>query len=236
MTKHVFAPFDRLCERVAKDRIEKWSEIQADFLRVVEKFDTVYATGERSAGWYKAKARYFNDLIIALLQNWSGKHVVGPVHRDSQLFHEIDIDICFPADGTPRAAAEVKALGTPGHPGNDNKPRPGRSDLHKRVREVAFTATDLKAAYAKPTKIRTFNDWVQRTEPAYFSFWAVRTEDASDFETVRSILVGLSSYCNGVGAIIYTPASGAKGIRYAPKKVTELDMDKALRRMAQSMV
>lgn len=237
MARHVFTPFDRLSARITREGIERWANVENAFLRAVEKFDEEFAAEKRTPGWYKAKARYFNDLVILLLQNWSSMNVVGPVHRDSQLFHEIDIDICFPAEGVPRAAAEVKALGTPGHPGNNNVPRPGSRDLHKRVREVAFTSTDLKAAYAKPTQIRTFNHWIQNTEPAYFSFWAVRVEDQKDFESVRSILVGLSRYCNGVGAIIYEPApsSTQKAIKYRPKKVPELGMDQALRQMAQFM-
>jgi hypothetical protein len=235
MGKHLFSEFDQLCLRVAQEGIEKWSDIEGPFLHVVEKFDADFALGRLSAGSYKAKARYFNELVIALLQNWSGQTVVGPVHRDSQLFHEIDIDICYPAEGVPKAAAEVKAIGTPGHTGNNFKPRPGRSDVHKRVREVAFTSTDLKAAYAKPTPIKTFTDWVQRTDPAYFSFWAVRVADQADYETVRSVLVGLRNYCNGVGAIIYSHPEPTKPA-YVAKKVPELNMDKALRAMAQSMV
>lgn len=236
LPKHTYKPFDRLLARVAKEELSRWSSIEASFLRVVEKFDAEYASGNRSLGWYKSKARYFNDLVIALLENWSRKPVVGPVHRDSQLFHKIDIDICFPADGVPVAAAEVKALGTPGHPGNHGVARGGRSDLHKRVREVAFTSTDLKAAYSRPIQIKTFDDWVQRAEPAYFSFWAIRVKDRADFETVRSILVGLLSYCNGVGAIIYSARESPTSMKYTAHKVPELGMDKALRSMAQRMV
>ena len=63
----------------------------------------------------------------------------------------------------------------------------------------------------------------------------MRVEDKADFETVRSILVGLRNYCNGVGAVIYEPVPNAKTIRYRVKKVPELTMDKALRSMAQHM-
>jgi hypothetical protein len=236
MTKHTFRDFDKLADWLEDKSVATWSEMESRFIKAVEKFDSEFAAGKQTTGWYKAKARYFNDFVIQLLQNWTELEVAGPVHRDSQLFHKIDIDICYPAEGVPTVGAEVKALGTPGHKGNGWKPRAARSDLHKRVREVAFTSTDLKAAYARPTTIKTFQSWVERVDPAYFSFWAVRVEDARDFETVRSILVGLRNYCNGVGAVIYEPVSkSAKTIRYKVKTVPELSMDKALRRMAQHM-
>lgn len=235
MTKHTFRDFDKLGAWIDSKSVARWSDLESRFIKAVESFDAEFASGRQDSGWYRAKARYFNDFVIQVLQNWSRMDVVGPVHRDSQLFDKIDIDICFPGEGIPSVGAEVKALGTPAHAGNGWKARAGSRDLHKRVREVAFTSTDLKAAYARPVAIKTFQSWVDRTDPAYFSFWAVRVEDKNDFETVRSILVGLRNYCNGVGAVIYEPVPNAKTSRYRVKKVPELTMDKALRSMAQHM-
>ncbi|MCH9687377.1 MAG: hypothetical protein K0V04_38440 [Deltaproteobacteria bacterium] len=230
--QHTFGAFEALANRVRTRRIRRWAAIESDFLRAVERFDTEYSRGKRDSGWYKSKARYFNEIALELVANASGKEIAGPVHRQSQLFHKIDIDICYPAEGDPITAAEVKALGTPPHPGNGNKARRGSSDLHKRVREVALTAIDIKAAYARPVSIKSFRAWVERTEPAYFSFWAIRTENQGDFESVRSILVGLRSYCNGVGAILYSPTT-SNPMKYCIRKVPELKMDNALREMAQ---
>ena len=153
--------------------------------------------------------------------------------KKSQLFDLIDIDICYPEQGSPIVAAEVKLLGTPPHPGNKDKPRPGSADLHKRVREVAFTSMDLKAAYAHPQPIASFQQWVESTLPGYFAFWAIRANDKSDLERVRSTLTSLRAYCNGVGAVIYCPRTAQKPTKYEVRKLPELSIDRALREMAQ---
>lgn len=153
--------------------------------------------------------------------------------KDSQLFGKLDVDICYPKQDPPKIAGEVKALGTPPHPKNDNKARDGSSDLHKRLREVAFTSMDLKVAYSGPQPIQSFQNWIDTTSPGYFSFWAIRANDDADFGRVRSMLTSLRSYCNGVAAVIYSPTSTHTPTTYSVRKLQELDMDRAIREMAQ---
>lgn len=234
MAKHEFAPFEALVERVRDSLVTQWDEIEGEFVRVVETFDAKYAAAPKGdTGWYQSKARYFNDLIVGILGNLSSQQISLRCKRKSQLFNLIDIDICFPNSGVPKIAGEVKALGTPPHPGNKNVARGGASDLHKRTREVAFTSMDLKAAYAPPAPIGSFQQWVDSTAPGYFAFWAVRAKDQLDFEKVRTTLTSLRTYCNGVGAVIYMPRTPASQTEYEVKKVTELSVDRSLREMAQ---
>lgn len=233
MPGHLFQPFEDLVEELRTGSTSKWSEIQDDFTHVVERFDTEYRTGERSTGWYQSKARYFNNIIVALLSNLSGKSVLMRKKKDSQLFGKLDVDICFPAGDPPRIAGEVKALGTPPHPKNKNRARSGSNDLHKRLREVALTSIDLKVAYSGPKTIQSFQNWIDSTPPGYFSFWAIRANDVPDLERVRSMLSSLRSYCNGVAAVVYSPVSLHRPTTYVIKKIPELDIDRSIREMAQ---
>lgn len=231
--KHTYQPFEELVARIRDQSVAVWNEIEPEFIECVERFDTEYSKGGRKSGWYQSKARYFNDLIVALLSNSIGREVSLRSKRNSQLFDLIDIDICYPPKGVPTIAGEVKAMGTPPHPGNDYKARPGSQDLHKRVREVAFTSMDLKAAYAPPQPIGSFQKWVDSTSPGYFAFWAVRANDAADFERLRSTFNNLRAYCNGVGAVIYLPKSESETTGYTVRSLSELSIDRTLREMAQ---
>jgi len=233
MSKHEYGPFEALVAEVRNASIDRWQTVEKKFIDVVEAFDSEYAAGGRSSGWYQAKARYFNDIIVALISNASGKTFSMRCKRSSQLFDKIDIDICFPEEGDPVVAGEVKALGTPPHPGNEGTARPGARDLHKRVREVAFTSMDLKAAYAPPQPMGSFQAWVDSTSPGYFAFWAVRANDESDLESVRTTLSSLRNYCNGVAAVIYMPKSPESPTSYVVKKLADLANDKTIREMAQ---
>lgn len=233
MTKHEFAAFEILVARVREQCVGRWADVEDDFLRAVEQFDAEFAEGKRGTGWYQSKARYFNDLVVQLLVNVSGKAIASRCKRASQLFDLIDIDICYPIDGIPVVAGEVKALGTAPHPGNKGRARAGAADLHKRIREVAFTSMDLKAAYAPPTPIASLQEWVDKTSPGYFAFWAIRAADESDLGKVRGTLASLRTYCNGVGAVIYTPAAAETPTKYQVKRLPDLSIDRAIREMAQ---
>lgn len=233
MPKHLFEPFEELVDRIASGGAVKWSVVQDDFVRVVEKFDSEYRTGNRPQGWYQSKARYFNNIVVALLSNASGKKISMRKKKDSHLFGKLDVDICFPNDGPPKIAGEVKALGTPPHPKNKNRARSGSNDLHKRLREVALTSIDLKVAYSGPQPIQSFQNWIDSTSPGYFAFWAIRANDVADLDRVRSMLSSLRLYCNGVAAVVYSPASLELPTNYVVRKIPELDIDRAIREMAQ---
>jgi len=230
-SRESFVPFDELLSRVRKDRISRWAEIESTFLECVELFDDEFTGGRRSSGWYQAKARYFNDVVVALIENLCGKSMTTRQKKRSHLFTEIDIDVCYPATGELLMGAEVKALGAPPHPGNKMKGRPASQDIHKRVREVAFTSIDVKAAYAPLRKIASFQDWINTTTPVYASFWAIRTNDSSDLNRIRTTLSSLRHFCNGVGAFVYTPAHTPTS--YRVEAIHELAIDRVLRDLGQ---
>lgn len=234
MTQPSFAPFDELMHRAWSKPCQSWAEIEPDFIATVSAFDTEYSRGSRPPGWYQQKAKYFNDLVVLIIENCTGKRIATRTKKKSVLFSDIDIDICYPEAGDPIVAAEVKALGTPPHPRNKNRARGARSDLHKRVREVAFTAMDIKAAHAKPRTINSFQAWVDKAEPAYSCFWAMRVDGPADLSSVRSILASLKSYCNGVGAVIYEPTIAPTD--YVVRPYPEFAMDRAIRDFTQRVI
>lgn len=92
---------------------------------------------------------------------------------------------------------------------------------------------DLKAAYAPPQPIGSFQKWVDSTSPGYFAFWAIRADTQRDLENVRSRLTSLRTYCNGVGAIFYLPANEQKPTNYKVRRLPELSIDLVLKEMAQ---
>lgn len=229
--------FADLLDRIDRGTITRWQAIEADFIDAVTSFDRAFAEGHLSAGQYRKKAAVFNDLVVGLVQNASHQQLAKSTKRSSNLFDEIDIDLCFPAsrDEPPLVGAEVKVLGAPGHAGNRHTPRPSSQDAHKRVREVALTAIDFKAANSEPHPISSFNAWCMETRPKYYSFWAFRVAHDADFARVRQMMNGLRTYCNGVGAIIYEAASRS-GFPYRKLAAPELSLDKALRDMAQEVI
>jgi hypothetical protein len=229
-----FGPFEQLLESTRSSRVSRWSDVEGAFIEATELFDDEFSAGARSNGWYKAKARYFNDLIVALLENYTDKTMFVRKKHTSHLFASVDVDVCFSHEGALVFGAEVKALGTPPHPGNKGKARPGSQDIHKRAREVALTSIDLKAGHARPQKIATFQDWVNNTLPKYASFWSIRANNTADLHRVRSVLGGLQRFCNGVGAVVYMPRN--RPTSYRVEILPELGIDQVLRDVGQRLV
>lgn len=228
-----FAPFEEVVNRLRRDRIKQWIDIEDDFVRSVGLFDTEFGRSCRDEGWYRLKARCFNKLIAGLLGNVSGRPMSLGCKKQSQIFDSIDLDFCFPQDGAPIIAGDVTALGTPPRSGNKHNAGDAAQSFHRRVREVAFSSMDLKAAYASPRAIASFQNWVDTTSPGYFAFWAVRANDKHDFDDLRSALASSRTYCNGVGAVIYLPKQADTPTEYEVKKVNELSIDRAIRDVSQ---
>lgn len=229
---HVFESLDTIVASIGPQHCS-WNDIEVEFLTAISAFDAEYAEGARDSGWYQCKARYFNDIVVRLIEAKSGRSLATRLKVNSQLFGKLDADFCYPSDRHPVVAGEVKALGTPPHPLNRFEARAGCSDMHKRLREVALTSLDFKVAHSTPTPIASFQSWVDKTDPGYFSFWAVRVRDDRDLSKAREMLTALRVYCNGVGAILYRATNVAAPTTYEAVRVQELNMEKVLREVAQ---
>jgi hypothetical protein len=234
-----FSPFVALGDRVADAHLGSWTEVEQEFLAAISAFDTEYSTGNHDSGWYQLKGKFFNDLVVDLVENCSGRHVGRRGKRPGTLFPHIDLDICYPADShqPPRVAGESKIAGTPPHRGNKNVARPGSSDIDKRVREVAFNALDIKIAQA-PAREQTIvdvADWIRRTDPRYFSFWAFRAENRTDYLRAVRRLDGLAgSYADGVGAFFYEPVAPDRPTTYRLVEAPDsMRMDRTISRLCR---
>ena len=228
-----YPPFENLIDDIRNGPFDGWPAVEPRFLTAVEEFDREYSKGGRTSGWYQSKARYFTDIVVALIHRKSGLKPSSRVRVRSELFGELDADFCYPNGNRPVVAGAVKVLGVPPHPHNRNRARAGRRDLHGRLREVALTSLDLKLVHAAPMPMRSLPSWVERSDPAFFAFWAVRIEDDEDLETVRATLSALRSYCNGVGAVLYRPSP--RGSAYEVVRVRQLDVERVLRDIGQRM-
>lgn len=231
--QHAFEAFTNILATIGVSGCQSWDDIEPHFLAAISAFDTEFSAGGRDAGWYQCKARYFNDIVVRLIEAKSGASLRSRLKVRSELFGQLDADFCYPTAAHPVVAGEVKVLGTPPHPGNNGKARAGCSDLHKRLREVALTSLDFKVAHSAPTPIASFQSWVDKTDPGYFAFWAIRVNDDRDFAKVRTMVSGLRAYCNGVGAVFFRASDPREPTRYEAVAVQELRMERALREVAQ---
>ena len=87
--QHTFGPYVQLLEHIRRSRIESWSSIERDFIDATSAFDTEYKSGERDSGWYQSKARYFNDFIVELLSNSSGKAMARRANNASMFVSNV---------------------------------------------------------------------------------------------------------------------------------------------------
>lgn len=234
-----FAPFVELAARVKSEGLASWASVEPEFLVAISAFDTAYSTEEHDSGWYQLKGRFFNDLVVDLVENCSGRAIARRAKRRGTLFPLIDLDVCYPADSgqPPVVAGESKIQGTPPHRRNQNTARPGSSDLDKRVREVAMNALDIKItqASAKAQTIVDVVDWIRRSDPRYFSFWAFRADDDVDFKRAVRRLDGLAtSYADGVGAFFYEPVAEDQPTTYRILAgPASMSMDRTIERLCR---
>ncbi len=234
-----FAPFDALLGKVRDERLGSWRSVEADFLSVVTAFDTEYSIGKQDTGWYQLKGRFFNDLIVDLVENCAGRPIARRAKRPGTLFAAIDLDICYPVDpkSPPIVAGESKIAGTPPHSRNKNVARAGSQDLDKRLREVALNALDVKIANAatRDQSIIDIADWIRRTNPRYFTFWAFRADSVTDFQkAVRRLDALASSYADGVGGFFYEPISPNEPTTYRVLTPPDsLNMERVLSRLCR---
>jgi hypothetical protein len=208
-----FGPFVALIEKVAAERIERFSEIEDEFMVAMSDFDTLQAAGELTSGEYQAKGFFFNEIVARLIERCAGQGVAQRGKRRGILMANVDVDICFPADPTtrPEVIAETKMMGTPKHPRSPKAGplgRPGSRDLDKRVREIALNVIDLKLADVEggSTPIGDIATWIQQTTPPFFGFFGIRVVSDGDRRATegRAQLLA-NSYANGVGLFLYGP-------------------------------
>lgn len=222
-----FKPFRDLLDSMEARGVERFSEIEPEFVGAMSSFDAALAAGKLTAGQNQNKGLFFNELIARLVERCAGLGVAQRGKRPGILLPSVDVDLCFPLELNKRPAiiAEVKMAGTPKHPRNPSAPDVGRAasaDVDKRIREIALNVIDLKLADVQggTTSIGDISSWIQETRPRFFALFGLRVVDDNDLRKVLGRFQYLAnSYANGAGLALFRPVdlSTPKGrVTYEP--------------------
>ena len=227
-----------------------WGEIEAEFVRAMEAFDTNVAAGIADIGdLQNGKGDFLNDLIALLLEGCGGVQLYSRGGVPGFIFANHNLDVTYPNTGVVRFTVEVKAVGTPRHPLSPKQKaigRPGSSDLAKRVKEAAFKTIDLKAEYGRIMTARgqaasapsgNLTTWLRSVEPKAYLFIAARIVGKSDHEAAVKFADTASQVMDGVGLFCFGPESESQPTTYRVMRVPDhLGMDRVLYRACQDLV
>jgi hypothetical protein len=227
-----------------------WGEIENDFVRAMEEFDTNVVEGIADEGdRQNGKGDFLNDLIALLLEGCGGVQLYSRGGVPGFIFASHNLDVTYPNTGVVRFTLEVKAVGTPHHTGSPKqKPigRPGSADLAKRVKEAAFKTIDLKAEYGRIMAGRgqaasapsgNLTTWLRSVPPSAYLFIAARVVGQTDFEATVKFADTAAQVMDGVGLFCFGPVSESQPTKYKINRVPDhLGMDKALYRACQDLV
>ncbi len=177
-----------------------WRRFEPHFLDAMQVFDDLVVQGLVEDGDRRnGKGDAFNDFLVTLLENCSGKTLHTRPDVAGLSFKRHKLDIAYPDAPAPvELVVETKASGTPVHPGNKRSQRhadgrAGSADTEKRVKEASFKNIDIKAEAARiagrgggPTS--DLGSWMKQAKPRCYMLMAMRVRDDSDL--VKSIGFG----------------------------------------------
>lgn len=173
-------------------RLSTWRSFEPTYLSAMHAFDAFVVGGAVSAGDLRnGKGDAFNDFLVTLLQNCSGKTLHARPDVPGLSFPRHKLDIAYPDAPAPvELIVETKVSGTPVHSGNNTSQRhpegrAGSADTEKRVKEASLKNIDIKAEAARiagrgggPTS--DLGSWMRSARPRCYLLMAVRVRDAAD--------------------------------------------------------
>lgn len=244
-------PFGDHLAVVSNTKPRSWAQVQEGFLRAMELFDAEVIAGRASEGERQnGKGDYFNDLIVAILQEASGRQLNVRRGVNGLIVKNYNLDVTYPAEGVAELLIEAKVMGTPKHPGSAEEVAEGRrgsADLPKRLREAAFKTIDLKAGFslqqsqsgkrAQSGPSGSLTAWLRKVQPASFVLIAVRIVNASDLSKVQSDCAEMRNVMDGVGVFCFSAADLTAAIpEYSALPVdTGLQLDRVVHEIAQQL-
>ena len=175
-----------------QQHLSTWRGFEAAYLNAMQTFDTYVVQGQVRAGDLRnGKGDAFNDFLVTLLQNCSGKLLHARPDVPGLSFPRHKLDIAYPDAPAPvELIVETKVSGTPIHSGNNSSQRhpegrAGSADTEKRVKEASLKNIDIKAEAARiagrgggPTS--DLGSWMRSARPRCYLLMAVRVRDAAD--------------------------------------------------------
>jgi hypothetical protein len=206
-----------LLDRVRTHGLKRWEQIEPDVISWLS---------EETHGEVAAAV---NSIFAQLIQNGSRRSVGRNVSCGSTLLPNVDVDLCYPADGIdPVVGASVNVL-TPVRRGRARITL-DRDAFSARVQQAAWMSLDFKLQHAVPAPISSISCWAREVKPWFFSLWLVHVASDAEFVERRAVLNALRHHCNGVGALFFGPDPRQPN-RFMPLRAGELEIDSVLHEM-----
>ena len=185
----------------------RFSDCKKDLLKILEILDELWRTGKIEEGIYRQKGNLFKDTISALIEARCGISVKETKLKGRTDIHKVDLGTDYVTIGSVETviiAGEVKMLGSPPHlrGGVPVGERPVSIDIDKRIKEVKYTPIDLKRLL-NPSIEEGWDQWLEKTPPAFFSFWLLRLGTRNHVDKLMEKFRGLTEYNNGVAVEAY---------------------------------
>ncbi len=182
----------RALKHAQQKKLSTWAAFEPAYLKAMREFDDLVAAGGVSGGDLRnGKGDAFNDFLVTLLENCSGKRLNTRPDVPGLSFRRHKLDMAYPDVPDPvELVVETKAAGVPIHPGNVDSQRhlegrAGAADLEKRVKEASLKNIDIKAEAARtagkgggPTS--DLGSWMRSAKPRCYMLMAVRVRDNAD--------------------------------------------------------
>jgi hypothetical protein len=234
----------RFCNKIAHLARESggyFEPISEEFLNAYyELVEIPRINGTLPEGEYRQKGNAFRDFISELIFVRSGgqyRLMDRKVRGYTEQNH--DVDLAYVRGETLLVAGEVKMTGSPAHRRGNyiQRERKTQSDLDKRLKEVKFTAVDLKLYYTPNRTMAKivseeslfsthypawWDEWIKSSIPGFYSFWASRLasgqrkgDKVTNADNPRLLIEKfdkLRKYNNAVGVFMFRE----KGGKYVP--------------------
>lgn len=197
--------WDRLNGRIA-ERHMTWAEVSAELIEVIQHIDSLRKVDRIPEGLYRQKGNRFRDTIRMLILARSG--MLMPERKVSGRTDAHKVDLAWPKGGPVQVALEAKMIGSPAHIRGEKsyKERPISIDLDKRMKEVKYTAIDLKR-WSVPEEILGWTRWRDSTPPRFGVALCMRLGAKERIPRLTKKLDGISEYADAIGVAIYTERS-----------------------------
>lgn len=233
-------------EFARRNELSRWSAFDSAYLQAMQAFDDLLCQGQVDSGDLRnGKGDAFNDFLVTLLQNCSGKTLHTRPDVPGLSFERHVLDIAYPDKPAPvELVVETKVSGTPRHPGNSRSQRhvegrAGSADIEKRVKEASLKNIDIKAEAARvagqgggPTS--DLGTWMRAARPRCYLLLAARVRDNGDL--ARMIRFGnvAAQWFDRCGVFCF--GWDGRHMAYEKKPVpTHLDLDRVLAEVCSAL-
>jgi hypothetical protein len=205
--------------------LTRWQQIESEVVALLS---------SGSLAGSESLASSINDVMAQLVENAAGRKVGRHVSCGSTLLANVDIDLCYPPDGSVPVVGAMVNVCNPGRPGQE--PATSYRDAFRaRVQQAAWMSLDFKLQYAPVGHVDSVGSWVKETTPRFYTLWIVHCANDAEFVEFRATLNALRSHCNRVGALFLSSDSGHSD-RCVALTAGELQIDRVLREVVAGVV